>query len=93
MIYSTNLCCGTCGRHRLILTFISDKSVIFLINKDTTFTGLCKLLSALQKFRILIQNNCAKLFEYQFFNVFLHVQMYILDAQGKQKCIFGQLMF
>lgn len=34
MIYSTNLCCGTCGRHRLILTFISDKSVIFLINKD-----------------------------------------------------------
>lgn len=34
MIYSTNLCRGTCGRHRLILTFISDKSVIFLINKD-----------------------------------------------------------
>lgn len=37
-----------------------------------------------------IQNVCDKIIEYQFYNVFLHVEMYIhvFGAQGKQNVYF-----
>lgn len=91
-----NLCSGTCGRHRLILMFISDKSVIFLINKDrqllqayANYFQLFKNLEFEYKIKLLCQIIWIPIFQC----VSVCTNVHIWGTRQTEVHILGQLIF